>query len=660
MWNELDFSEIKARGWVKTFLENQAAGQTGEMDKIGEPFSLKTWGTPEEELDLTSDAFLGGLNSLDDSWVPFEQTGYWIDGMIRAGHLADNEKLLDMARQRIYPVIEQIDEDGFLGPRFLKNKLTWAHAVYFRALIAEYTATHDKRILEAMKCHFLRRPIKEDYGNKDLRIISVRNAAEIETALWIYGQTQDERFLVMAEESYEVFNQIYSDDSEADANSEMRDVTLPGMLEDRKVERNHGVTYCEICKLAAILHMYTGKEEYKQAAVHAFDKLYRDQMIIDGVPSSTEYLNGNEDSQAMHETCVVADMTWALGYLYMITGDPKYGDWVENAVFNAGLGAVDDDFKGNQYFSCPNQAVTNDHSNHVSFFRGLDWMSYAPKKFLACCAGNVHRIMPNYIYRSWMRDGDTLAVFTYAASEICVSIQDAKVRIEEVTEYPFQNTVTFRVHTEQPVTFGLLLRKPEWATDVKLSVNGVKQEADFSNRTYRLVREFQEGDEVELKFSDCIEFIENAGGISVKKGALLYALPIKEKVVVEGLRELGNPDFPHYSLYADSQWNYGLCAEEKSTAVFKDGKIGKEPWRGEQNGLSIAVQMREVKDWKLEYTDCVQSRMKPRVNCEWVQRDAVFTPVVSTPDTTQLGEVCTLTLVPYGTTRLRIAIFPIV
>lgn len=509
MWHELDLSEIKARGWEKAFLENQAAGQTGEMGRIGEPFSLKTWGTPEEELDLSSEAFLGGLNSLDDSWVPFEQNGYWIDGMVRAGHLTDNEKLLYQAGEKIYPVIENMDVDGFLGPRFLKNKLTWAHAIYFRALMAEYTATHDEQILEALKSHFLRRPIKEDYKIKDLRIISVRNAAEIEIALWIYGQTKDERFLTMAEESYQVFNEIYSDDSQADVNSEMRDVTLPGMLDDRKVERNHGVTYCEICKLAAVLHMYTGKEEYKTAAVHAFDKLYRDQMIVDGAPSTTEYLNGNEDSQAMHETCIISDMTWALGYLYMITGDPKYGDWVENAVFNAGLGAVDDDLKSNQYFSCPNQAVANDCSNHAEFFRGLDWMSYAPGKLLACCAGNVHRFMPNFVYRSWMRDEDTLAAFTYAASEIKVKIHDRLVRVEEITEYPFENTVRFRIHTDQPLKFGLLLRKSDWAVDVRLTVNGNVWDADFTDRTCRLFREFQEGDEV----------------------------------VIEGLRELGNPDF---------------------------------------------------------------------------------------------------------------------
>lgn len=660
MWNELKLREIKAKGWEKAFLENQASGLTGEIGNVGEPFSSNTWGTPDEELDLQSERFLGGVNSLDDSWVPYEQNGYWIDGMIRAGHLTDNEKLVKQAGQKIYPVIKNIDKDGFLGPGFLKDGLTWAHAVYFRALIAEYTATRDARILEALKRHFLRRPLKEAYQKQDLRIISVRNVAEIETALWIYEETGDERFLTMSEESYQVFNELFSDDSSADVNSQMHDITLPGMLGKRKVQRNHGVTYCEICKLAALLYKYTGKEEYKTAAVNAFDKLYRDQMLVDGVPSSTEYLNGNEDSQAMHETCVIADMTWALGYLYMITGDAKYGDWVENAVFNAGLGAVDDDFTGNQYFSCPNQAVANDCSNHVKFFRGTDWMSYAPKKFLACCAGNVHRIMPNFVCRSWMQDQDTLAVFTYTASEINVTVGGMPVRIEEITDYPFENTVRFHIHADSPLEFGLLLRKPAWAVDVKLFVNGKTQEADFANNTYRLFRMFREGDEVIISFTDQIELIENAGGVSVKKGALLYALPIQEEVVTEGLRELKNPRFPHYSLYPKSQWNYGLCVDNKDEFVFENGRTGEEPWRGTQNGLTITVKVREVKNWKLQYVKKVLTREKPRERCHWAVREAVFTPKVRTVRQEQLGEERTVTLVPYGTTRLRIAIFPIV
>ena len=660
MYSELKFSELKTSGWVKEYLNTQATGLTGELGTIGHPFTSPSWDATREQAESALEHFIGGLNSKNDAWVPFEQTGYWIDGAIRAGHLADNEKLLNLGRSKIYPALENAQENGFIGPKYLEGGLTWPHAVYFRALIAEYTATGNKEILDAMVRHFLRRPITEAYEVDDLRIISVRQAAEIESVLWVYDQTGDARFLEMAEASYEVFNGIFSDDTDALPHCQMRDVTVPGMLGNRKVERNHGVTYCEICKLAAILHKYTGKEVYKKAAVNAFDKLYRDQMIVDGVISSTEYLNGNEDSWAMHETCLVSDMTWALGYLYMITGDTKYGDWIEDAIFNGGLGCVDDDFKSNQYFSCPNQVVANDNCNHAKFYRGQEWMSYAPYNLLGCCVGNVNRFMPNFAYHAWMRDGDKLAAVTYCPSVVTVDIEGTPVTIQEVTQYPFENTIRFQIEADQPTEFTLVLRKPNWAIDAKVSCNGQAVDAKFENGTFCLSRTFCQGDEIVLEFTDSIQLIENAGGVSVKKGALLYALPVAERTVLEGLREGGNPNFPHYSLYPESAWNYGLCKEELN-ATFIPGTIGDQPWRLEENGHRITLRGTELPAWKLRKQKRIQSRLLPRDPCRWEDREAIFTPkVLPVTDSTPLGETKELTLVPYCCTRLRIAIFPII
>ena len=199
MFQELEFYEIKAAGWAKRYLETQATGQTGELGSIGFPFSDPSWAKGKVARRENDDYFVGGMQTSSNSWVPFEQTGYWIDGAIRAGHLADNEKLLRLARKKIYPAIENAGEDGYIGPEFLRDGTTWSHAVYFRALIAEYSATRDSKILEALKAHFLRRPIRESYEGDIKPLIAVRSSAEIETILWLYGQTGDQRFLEMAE-----------------------------------------------------------------------------------------------------------------------------------------------------------------------------------------------------------------------------------------------------------------------------------------------------------------------------------------------------------------------------------------------------------------------------------------------------------------------------
>ena len=68
---------------------------------------------------------------------------------------------------------------------------------------------------------------------------------------------------------------------------------------------------------------------------------------------------------------------------------------------------------------------------------------------------------------------------------------------------------------------------------------------------------------------------------------------------------------------------------------------------------------REVKSWKLKNYKRVQGRLFPRDACTWMDREGTFTPKVA-PVTahTPLGDETELTLVPYCSTRLRIAIFP--
>jgi len=660
---ESHLSDVRARGWLKRYLDTQSKGLTGNMDKIGGPFIKEYWGNySAQNIQNVDDVFLGGMDVKKVGWVPFEQTAYWIDGMIRCGYLSENKKLTDKAKSFIYNVIEQADDEGYLGPGFLKDDTVWAHAVFFRAMMAEYTASHDKKVLEALEKHFLRTPLSEVFDKYEGGpTIGMRNITDIEIALWIYGETGDARFLHMAEDSYRCFNEKYYDDKDAKIDCKSKDVTVKGMLCNRKVCKNHGVTYNEVCKLAAIMYKYTGKEIYKKAAVNAFDKLYRDQMLVDGVHSSSEYLNGNEDSLASHETCDVSDFSWAVGYLYMITGDSKYGDWIEDAVFNAGLGCVDDDFKGQQYFSCPNQVICNDTSNHNKFYRGADWMSYAPKELLCCCAGNVHRFIPNYIARTWMTDGNRGVYATlYGPSEFRTNINNKEIIITEETEYPFENFVRFVIDCKESVEFTLYLRCPGWAKNATIKMNGKKLNCDSINGFFAINHVYSEQVIVDISFDAEVQLVDNARGISVKYGALLYALPIKEKEVIEGLRELENSQFPHYSLYPESKWNYGFDINRKNEIKVETKKCGIEPWRAGSRGTELLIPAREVTNWKLRNVKNGRRRRSPRGYLKYeIGHVCKFTPVVrANIDDKYKGEKTTITLVPYGTTRLRVAIFP--
>ena len=95
MYKEIGLNNVRASGWIERYLHTQLKGLTGDIGEVALPFSGKFWENvlirPE---DLPADAFLGGIIALDDAWVPFEQNGYWIDGLIRAGILIDDKEAI--------------------------------------------------------------------------------------------------------------------------------------------------------------------------------------------------------------------------------------------------------------------------------------------------------------------------------------------------------------------------------------------------------------------------------------------------------------------------------------------------------------------------------------------------------------------------------------
>ena len=74
-FKEVALCNIKPTGWLHTYLEKQRDGLTGHLENAGPPFDRCWWATPDSDT----------ANDADDSsiWYPYEQTGYWIDGMAK-------------------------------------------------------------------------------------------------------------------------------------------------------------------------------------------------------------------------------------------------------------------------------------------------------------------------------------------------------------------------------------------------------------------------------------------------------------------------------------------------------------------------------------------------------------------------------------------------
>jgi len=643
---EVELSELEPEGWLRRYLENQLHGLTGHIEDAGYPFDTNPWGQRKKI-----------LREGRETWWPYEQAGYWVDGAIRCGQLLRDHGLIKKAGQPIDHVIKHAAADGFVGAKFLRKEGTgnrWVHAVFMRALMAQYSATGDQRVLTALKRHYLcKMPLHSE----------TREAANIEEMVWTYFRTGDKRLLDLAVRSYKEYNRIHS----------KTDMTVKNMLSDERATE-HGVTYNEVAKLGAILYGATGNRRWLNATRNAYAKVDRDHMLIDGVHSSSEHLHG-KDPLECHETCDIADYTWSLGYLLMATGDVAYADKIERACFNAAPGAVRSDFRGLQYFSCPNQVVASCTSNHNHYERGGTQMTFRPNPWTECCVGEVNRIMPNYIARMWMRDKQGALVATmYGPGRITTRVgkSQTEVTVVEETSYPFGEEVDFQIRTPKPVGFPLRLRIPGWCRKARLYLNGELVEENCPAGTFVTVqRVFQPNDRLRLELPMELKMSRwPRGGIGIERGPLVYALRIGESWIRKPSVERQSDRMPAWNLYHGTPWNYALCLDGrdlKKTVRVVHGPMNGNPWEATSAPIELEVPARRVKGWRVRRLKRTRKAYPQCIDGKWDMYDHMvdgefeFTPQL--PEGSKLknrlgSRVETVTLVPYGCTHLRVAVFP--
>ena len=629
---EAPITAIKPDGWLKRYLELQESGLTGHLEAAGFPFNEISWNR-FDDLDA------------ETGWAKYEQTGYWADGMERCAELLGSRKLKRQVAKSFSYVLANADEDGYLGPKFMKKTdgwNRWPHVVFFRAIMAKYSATGDRRYIDALVKHYLGSPC--DFSN-------ARDVLNIEQLVFLYHVTGEKKLLSLAEKSWADYNAHTHDDNTAAAH-----------LSSRKAYA-HGVTYNEIAKLGAILYSATGKRDYLRPTLNAYKKIDKYQMLVDGVMCSNEFMLDN-DYMMTHETCDVVDYTWAIGYVYMATGDGVWGDKIERAVFNAGIGSVDEKFRALQYFSCANQLILDSNSNHNDFFKGGKWMSYRPNPGTECCPGNVNRFFPNYCARMWMKKRGNIYAALYGASRFTLGQGQNRITITETTDYPFDGHIRFTFSAKKPKKFRFHVRIPGWCEDPSLSVNG--EPAVINNvRGFTVIeREWADGDTVEAFFPSVARVCDYHGqGLFVEKGPLVYTYGMKGERHIDENEERSTPDFPAYNIYPDKPWNYALC-EDTAVCEKEGAPMSDEPWDVDRVPVKLTVDVRTLNGWKPKHVNKIKY-VENLYTVPWqmLEKDCecTFTPRHPTAafiEKNGVGERQTIELVPYGAAKVRLTIFP--
>ncbi|ABW01801.1 glycoside hydrolase family 127 protein [Caldivirga maquilingensis] len=359
-------------------------------------------------------------------------------------------------------------------------------------------------------------------------LLAVDGHPEVEMAMVeLYRESGDKRFLEEA-----VF-QI-----ESRGRGVLRNFRMPGSWDagdeyfiDHKPLKDlrevptgvHAVRFLYLMSGATDVVMETGDKALWEALSNLWVDLTGTRMYVTGgVGSRHEGEAIGEpyelpNDRAYSETCAaVANVMWNYRML-LATGDAKYADIMELALYNAALAGISLD--GKSYF-------------YVNPLANRGWHRRQPWFDVACCPPNIARLiasLPGYIYST---SSDGVWIHLYIASEAKVNLNGGIVELKVNTDYPWDGEVKVTVNPSKEDEFTIYLRIPGWSRGGKLLINGVEQGVELKPSTYLGVkRTWRSGDEVILRIPMSIELIAshphvlaNTARVAIKRGPLVYCL----------------------------------------------------------------------------------------------------------------------------------------
>ncbi|MCC6491214.1 MAG: glycoside hydrolase family 127 protein, partial [Candidatus Hydrogenedentes bacterium] len=169
------------------------------------------------------------------------------------------------------------------------------------------------------------------------------------------------------------------------------------------------------------------------------------------------------------------------------TGDTRYGDYYERALFNGILGTQGPEPGQLQYY--------------VPMDSGYPRMFGSPDNAFWCCYGTGVESFAKLGDSIYFHDDDSLFVNLFVAST--VEWMEKGSRVDQQTTFPYDSKTSLIVHPQKAAEMALNIRVPSWvAASPEVRVNGQLQETKPHDVKpwLRVSRTWQDGDRVEVTF----------------------------------------------------------------------------------------------------------------------------------------------------------------
>jgi len=401
----------------------------------------------------------------------------------------------------------------------------------YEAAVAHYRATGKRTLLDvALKNADL---VCETFGDEEGKIHRPGGHPIVEMGLAkLYKVTGDEKYLQQAK--------YFCDETGRCTDGHKPSMYSQDHMPIREQEEivghavRAGYLYSGVADVAALTH----DKDYFDALTRIWNNMAGKKLYITGGIGSRAQGEGFGPEYELHnsecycETCAsIANVYWN-HRMFLYTGDSKYIDVLEMALYNGVISGVSldgDDF----FYDNPLESV-GQHARQ-------EWFG------CACCPGNITRFVasvPNYMYAT---EGNDLYINLFIQSNSEIEKADGKLSLSQTTEYPWNGDVKISVNPENAGKFKIYVRIPGWAKNAPVetglytfadskggyavSVNGKKVSGKLADGYVVIDRTWNAGDEIEVslpmevrKVQACDKVADDLGKLAIMRGPIVYCL----------------------------------------------------------------------------------------------------------------------------------------
>lgn len=230
---------------------------------------------------------------------------------------------------------------------------------------------------------------------------------------------------------------------------------------------------------------------------------------------------------AHNETCAnIGNVLWNWR-MFLLSGDVKYADIVELALYNSVLSGVS--LEGTKFFYTNPLAAASSYPYHLRWEGGR--IPYISKS--NCCPPNTVRTVAEVGSYMYSLSGDGLYLNMYGGNALHTNLKDGSMlKIDQQTDYPWSGAVSLKIEQAPADDFSIHLRIPGWCKNASLKLNGQLIEKGVRGGQYKMIkRKWKKNDKLELFMEMPVTMVEShplveeaRNQVAVKRGPIVYCL----------------------------------------------------------------------------------------------------------------------------------------